>query len=79
MPDVLSDHLSGAPTMMRDGEERWWVEQVAYDRLRAENERLRKFAESAAAAFHDLDYERGYLHAKAVLAGAVDEEDSTHA
>lgn len=43
------------------------------DRLRAENERLRKFAESAAAAFHDLDYESGYHHARAALARASDE------
>lgn len=50
-----------------------------HDRLTAEVERLRKFAESAAAAFHDLDYEPGYLHAKAVLAGPVDEEDQHHA
>lgn len=46
------------------------------ERLRAENGQLRKFAESAAAAFHDLDYERGYLHAKAVLAGTSDEGEA---
>lgn len=39
------------------------------ERLRGRVERLTKFTEAAAAAFHDLDYEPGYLHAKAALDG----------
>jgi hypothetical protein len=57
---------SFTPTTTAQVAETHGLRKMAAD-LQAEVDRLRKFADAAQAAFHDLDYERGYLEATAAL------------